>query len=345
MERIRQFKQTNYPNLLYRDQNHWSKLVRVHHKIERDSMIESLLERISELKENGTIRILIDVNRKIETSQREINESRKRLTDFMLELSDGYYVLPFLVLEEFEIKNYFSRKLGTSEYDILDLAIGQEFKHLMVGEPSVSSDKIGKKELDQVNQKIHELIQNPEFIKEIFYKPSEKDEKNRLKYIKRAENVRKPLYTMDTDRQRKVYQTTQDFAYLMRKIMETYRLTDDYARKISDLDKVSYLLMIRSSIPRNLRTYKDRLKFMKEFPLFYTHCTLIDFRDRDLKRKIQANDLIDIVSYVLPIVYFNVVVGERYFINLARQAKLDDEYDTTLISRLSELNNYLEQLN
>ena len=127
--------------------------------------------------------------------------------------------------------------------------------------------------------------------------------------------------------------------------METYRLTDDYARKISDLDKVSYLLMIRSSIPRNLRTYKDRLKFMKEFPLFYTHCTLIDFRDRDLKRKIQANDLIDIVSYVLPIVYFNVVVGERYFINLARQAKLDDEYDTTLISRLSELNNYLEQLN
>ncbi len=344
MEEIKQFKETNSPKLIYIDQNHWSKLERVYHEIERDSIVENLLEKIFDLKENGKIKILIDINRKIETSQRDIKETRERLTDLMLELSDGYFVLPFLVLEEFEIMNYFSRKLGIRQYNILDLAIGQEFQHLMVGEPSISSDEIDKDELNQINHKIHELIQNPSFIKDIFCKPSERDDESKLKYIRDAENVRIPLYSMETNRERKIYQTTHDFTHLMRKIFKTYKVTDDYIGKIPDIDRASNALMLRNNIPRNLGEYKDRLKFMKNFPMFYTHCTLIGFRDRDLRRQIQANDLIDIVSFVLPIVYFNVVVGETYFINLAKQAKLDSEYNSALFSKLLELKEYLENL-
>ena len=102
--------------------------------------------------------------------------------------------------------------------------------------------------------------------------------------------------------------------------------------------------MIKKSIPQTFNSIKKKRDFIKEFPLFYTHSTLVDFRNRDLRRKIQGNDLIDIVSYVLPIVYFDFVVGENYFINLAKQSKLDKEYGTVLLNKLSDLKNHLANL-
>lgn len=149
---------------------------------------------------------------------------------------------------------------------------------------------------------------------------------------------------MEDDKERKSYLIIGDYQLLMRKIMETYKLTKDQEGQIPELEKFGYLLMLRMCLPKSIDSVKDKVSFMQEFPLYYTHRTLISFRDRNLDRAINYNDTIDVMGYIAPIVYFHYVVGEKYFITLAEQAKLGVLYNTILCSKLTDLKPYLESL-
>ncbi len=105
-----------------------------------------------------------------------------------------------------------------------------------------------------------------------------------------------------------------------------------------------YLASIRNALPIPIRSIQNQVDFMRECSLYYTHRTLVSYRDRDLRRPIQANDNIDIVQFVTPLVYFHYIVGEKYFMTLANQAKLDEIYSTVLCKELLELKPHLELL-
>ena len=126
--------------------------------------------------------------------------------------------------------------------------------------------------------------------------------------------------------------------------MKTFNLTEDESEFISEEEKLGYILMIKNYIPNTFPRHKDKVIFMKQFPLFYTHATLVNARDRNLERKILPGDNIDIVSYVVPIVYFDYLVGEKYFINLAKQEKLDQEFGCVLLKNLKDLEPFLNSL-
>ena len=68
--------------------------------------------------------------------------------------------------------------------------------------------------------------------------------------------------------------------------------------------------------------------------------TLIELKSQ-MKIKITSNDLIDIVSYIVPIAYLDVVVGENYFITLAKKEKLDKLYRCKLFSRMNDFYEFL----
>jgi len=342
MSEIRESKRNSFPKLLYLDQNQWDKLEKVYYNEREDPLIEEVLSNLQNLVKEGIIRIVIDINRQIETSRRDIEESRKKLADFMLKLSKGYFVLPSFFLEKFEIKNYFHKKLGVQEFDIKELAIGKETEYLVGGMPSIETDKIDKEDLNKLNMSIKEYFSRQEFIEGLFYKFLRKDNYRKKQSVEKAEANRKILYSMENERQRRDYQTEQNWLYLSRMIFEVYELTDN---SINDLEKKNNALMIIKYTPLTFNRIKEKRDFIKQFPLIYTHCTLVDFRNRDLRRDILGNDTIDIVSYVLPIVYFDFVVGEKYFINLAKQAKLDKEYGTILLRELSDLKEFLNKLN
>jgi len=61
----------------------------VDEKLEEDHTISNILSLIQSLIEENKIKIIIDINRKWETSQRDDQESRRRITDLMLRLSKG----------------------------------------------------------------------------------------------------------------------------------------------------------------------------------------------------------------------------------------------------------------
>ncbi|GAF95554.1 unnamed protein product, partial [marine sediment metagenome] len=76
----------------------------------------------------------------------------------------------------------------------------------------------------------------------------------------------------------------------------------------------------------------------KQLPATYSYHCLTDRRDRDLQRKINAHDLNDIMSLSVAIPYCDVVCGEKMFISLAKNTKLDKLYNTKLLSKLHQLN-------
>lgn len=340
-------KSTEIPKLLYLDQNQWVELEKVEYKETKNEEISEIISLIKSLVSTDKLILPIDINRLIETSHRTLSFTRERLSELMMELSKGYAVLPFLFVQEAEIRNYISRKLdpsfGLREVNLKELLISQNTENLLAGTPRLVNKQTGE-EAYQINKEIEKIISTSEFKKFILSTPANRDSSFEQEHVLKAEKAREILRTMVDDRERKNYLITGDYQRLMRKIMETYNLTDAQEGKIPELEKLGYLLMLRMCLPKSISSIRDRVLFMQEFPLYYVHRTFVSYRDRNLDRPIQYNDNIDIMGYVVPIVYFHYIVGEKYFMTLANQAKLDELFNTVLCKKLAEIKPHLESL-
>lgn len=325
--------------IIYLDQNHWNRLEKVYYEKINDSLAQKVLDKLVELKSQNKIKIVLDLQRAIETAQRKYKESRKDISNLMLSLSDERFTIPWVYLQNFEIENYFLQKQGKYKYNFRELSIGKGFSYMMGETPEIVSDSTSKKNLSTINEKLRELY--PKLMKIQFERYKKKDIQNQNEQVKRAEDARKILFKMDSDKIRKEYQIEQDFIVLMRKIVKFFKSIDDLRAEITDLEALKIEMLIKKSIPKDLKNNKDRLKFMREFPLFYIHSALVNARDRNLDRKIVSNDLIDIVSYLVPIAYLDVVVGENYFIALAKQEKLDKLFGCKLFSKMDDFYAFL----
>ena len=336
-------KENEIPKFIYLDQNKWVELEKVEFGEKKDETLSKILTMLRDLVNSDKLIIPIDFNRLTETSHRSLSHTRERLSELMIEMSKGYAVLPFLFVEELEIRNLISRKNGLSEVNLKELLINQNTENLLAGTPQIVGE-IPSEDLELINSRIKQLISTNEFKQYILSTPAQRDIDFEQEHIKRAEQAREILRTMQNDTERKKYLITGDYQRLMRKIMNTFKVTDNFEGQISPLEKVGNLLMIRNALPIPIRSIQDQVAFMRECPLYYTHRTLVSYRDRDLRRPIESNDNIDIVQFVTPIVYFHYIVGEKYFVTLANQAKLDELYNTVLCKELVELKPHLELL-
>ena len=336
-------KDNEIPKLLYLDQNKWVELEKVEFGEKKDETISEILTMLRDLVNSDKLIIPIDFNRLTETSHRSLSHTRERLSELMIEMSKGYAVLPFLFVEELEIRNLISRKNSLSEVNLKELLINQNTENLLAGTPQIVGE-IPSEDLELINSRIRQLISTNEFKRYILSTPAQRDIDFEQEHIQRAEQAREILRTMQNDTERKKYLITGDSQRLMRKIMDAFKVTDNFKGQISPLETVWNLLMIRTALPIPIRSIQDQVAFMRECPLYYTHRTLVSYRDRDLRRPIESNDNIDIVQFVTPIVYFHYIVGEKYFVTLANQAKLDELYTTVLCKKLVELKPHLELL-
>ncbi len=74
----------------------------------------------------------------------------------------------------------------------------------------------------------------------------------------------------------------------------------------------------------------------------YTTFCLTDERDRLGDRSINKNDIYDIAAFSIAIPYCDIVIGEKMFISIAKDRKLDALYDTKLGSSLEDLYEFLK---
>jgi hypothetical protein len=76
--------------------------------------------------------------------------------------------------------------------------------------------------------------------------------------------------------------------------------------------------------------------FCKAVPMMYVDSQLERVQNAS-GRHWAPNDLNDIDAMMRALVYCDIVVGEKYWINVARQAKLGERFNTVLLTSLNDL--------
>ena len=328
------------PKLLYLDHNKWVALEQVYYKKKNDSVISSLILNLKDLIDSGKLRVVANLSNFQETSQRTYDASREAMGNLILELTDGYFFLPFVYLQAYEIKDFFFKAVGLKGISLRENAIGKGFGFLMGAMPKAKIDSIDRELLDKINKEAQKHFVKNEFLAELFKQYLTVSEDQKKEYINDTEGIRIELSKLANNLERTKYQINTYFEnYFMPKIMREMGLKYE-----DQVNRTLGLVTVASVIPKNMQNYKERVKFMKNFPMMYTEFCLSTYRDRDLRRKVQWNDLLDIGSLCFPIAYFDYIVAEKYFITLAKQAKLGDLYKTRLLTKLSELLKILAKL-
>lgn len=329
-----------YPKLLYLDHNKWVELEGVSSKKDENAKIKSLLNTIKIKIKSNKLKIVANLTNFQETTQRKYKESRMDLAEYVMEFTDGHFFAPYVYLMDDEIRNYFKKKMGLAEIPLRERGMGKGIEFLMGGMPKMKADSIDSKTLEQINKDAKKHFIKNEFILSLFEMYNTVDEEEKERYVKQSESVRKKLMRLPNDQERKKHQININFKnFFMPEIIRAMN-----AKDISTREGQLRVIAVGKNIPKNLQTYKDRHKFMKSFPLMYANFCLSSYRDRDIKRKVKWNDMMDIVSLCFPIAYFDFVIAEKYFITLARQAKLDELYNTVLLTDLTELNEFLVKI-
>lgn len=119
--------------------------------------------------------------------------------------------------------------------------------------------------------------------------------------------------------------------FLLDRLRDYY--TDEQSTKI-----VSYILPF---MPTNdkVENRKQVLELLQKLPSFYTHSILAykNGRMQPKNRPIHENDFFDIMHLSSAIPYCDVVVTEKKWVDLAKQAKLDELYNTILLSDVKKV--------
>lgn len=83
------------------------------------------------------------------------------------------------------------------------------------------------------------------------------------------------------------------------------------------------------------------LEFFSCVPCLDVEIELATERDKNLSKEISPHDLVDVSFLNVAIPFCNVVVADKYWVDIAKRKKLDKKYNTILLGDLLELNRYL----
>ncbi len=107
--------------------------------------------------------------------------------------------------------------------------------------------------------------------------------------------------------------------------------------------------LLQSSLQKVGRSFQDFLALGREqilafwdsIPTLHVETTLESERDEQRSREIDANDVIDVSFLSVAIPYCDIVVTERFWVDLAKRNRLDQTYDTILLTDLADLEQHL----
>lgn len=107
------------------------------------------------------------------------------------------------------------------------------------------------------------------------------------------------------------------------------------------IDELDFVIKVAKKTGRSWATARDMgskvaRRIVEDVPGFYSEREMAVILEA-LNRPIQENDFRDMQSFCAAVAYADEVIGEKMFVNLARQAKLDGCYGTVITSDLRSI--------
>lgn len=301
---------------IYLDLNKWVDLSRGWHAGEGE-IYDIVCELKKRIADNEIIIAVSLVN--LNETLKGMNEKRRnKLLEFIFDISQGNAIAPFRDwIIEYEIENLFLEKLG-KEVNFQSKVIKKGVSGIVGMEAKLVDDVS-----EEMEKELMEKVNSLETFKLMYSTQKSIDRARETSaYLERktakVEEVRKRERSGTNKKKQSEEVFKGFFRYFV--IPGVIKFYPKYGFSITNVDM-------------NLGELKE---VMKKFPAIYTYYSLLEGRDRNLNRKIQHNDLNDLMSFTMGIAYCDIVFGEKMFVNIARHSKLDELYNTVITSSLED---------
>lgn len=316
---------------IYLDTNDWIYLSQIHYGIKTDDPeLVEVYNKIKKLSESGEAVFPISFSHLEDIMIRGDHDSRNRLIDFIMSISQGYVLKPYTFHIGDEVGNAVLHRMNMpSYYDVRSKIVAKGLPYIVSTDYDITWNESVKGLPDDFKQKMKKEIEKPEsmalILKNIDFSDNFKNdryvvndaaklmEKNRLAKMKLDKETRyneAAAYFID-------YIVNPHLAKLL------VGVSDENKKKIIPRDKPSVE------------------KFLEDMPSANVSFRLTYGRDEWYGREVQPNDIADINHLAGAIPYCDIVVTERAFGSLCKQQKLDKKYGCIVLNSLKDLNKIL----
>ena len=300
----------------------------------RISGYEDELDAVIELSESGKAVFPLSRFHAIETaSYTGGSQSVDDMFDLMLAVSRRYCIAPFDIVRKEEISREAHRLAGL-EFSMDGRIIGQGIIRMHGGDRyEITVDSEDGSELEE---RLYEFSESEELAKEILedegFRELLADRSIEQEIAEDLEEIRKENEDKfkSNSHQREVT-TLHYFQESVRPAVKS-KFTELLLTRIDDVSPP----FDHGISEERLESKEYALEYAKRFPAMYTYTKLTVSRDLQ-KRKIEKNDLNDILALSIAIPYCDLVLTENFWAAIASQCSLEEDYDTVVSSDLSDV--------
>lgn len=116
-----------------------------------------------------------------------------------------------------------------------------------------------------------------------------------------------------------------------RKVLRYY-----YARNLI-IDLQNELMALSQKYEKSVDELVEIMGLFENIPVLDVQLNLVMERDRNLEKRVEKNDMVDISFISVAIPYSDVVITENQWVNFANRTHLDKKYNVSLLHDLMEL--------
>jgi len=325
--------------VVHLDQKDWIELARGYYG--RDREFEEIAQNVVEKSESGLAIFPLSITHFDETLKNLNSERRQRLAKYMILVSQGWAILPAPMIIEPEIEDACRKYLGLPRYDLQKFAIKKGISQLLgakadleIEAKDANSPLLKDLHLEDLKRELLEKVESPKMLLWFMERGFDKSELRR--------------------RQEEAMATTEKLEQIRLTGQSQIRDNDlrrrvaivEYFLKVINPKVITFLLSMNVD-PRAfravLRNRRRIIRFFQSMPTSYCLVQLSHYRDMQRKRKIDPNDLNDIMSLSIAIPYSDVVVTETMWQTAIIQTKLNELRPTLILRSVKELGPILDQ--
>lgn len=320
---------------IYLDQNKWVDLARAATGHRHGARFVDALASARAAVAAGAASFPLDIYRYLETGKRRDDRSRVDVADIMFELSQQHTMARPHVLLPTEIDRALTRRFGRPEHPRQHQVFGTGLRHMTAREVTWPSfdhtrlpDEIAVASPDEVvelerlynNLVERELLRmGPDTVREAGFDPTDSE------FGQRFVNYENSI--ADAIRERGLSGHLLDVAVRASDLGGVQSAVTEALQRIG----ITWEGFVGPMTPAEV------MNFMDDLP---TRCVTNVMRSaklRQTQQKWESNDFNDIVALPVAAVYCDIVVTEKQWVHRLRQGKVDQRYNTTLLSDAAEL--------
>ena len=309
---------TDFPKCLYLDQNKWIDLARAHYGRPDGKDFQPALAAVREAVAKGRLVVPMSGIHVMETMAPADESRRRRLAEFMVDVSGNQSILPYMSVGGLEILQAVVRKLCVAPTTSIRTAIVRTGLHFALGgEPEITNAPPALKEhllalLDSPDTSIRLLVEAGD---RALLRETRMQDEAAVQQLE--ETRRRALADLDDDMRHRV------------EMLELFTKGEPGAEFRAVLRSLGVTIEVFAA---KFASPAEWLTFFHDVPTIDVFVTLSLARDKEASRKIDRNDRKDMAFLSMAVPYANIIVVERFWGGVVQRLKLDERYGTTIIT-------------